>query len=279
MELINFSDAEITLCKRFVAYVRPQEAAINRLGARTTVMKTQQFEDECTRLAAYYPAIGLEHGNARVFFDASKEGCHRILLNAESLSGVSWLHALVHELVHLHNLDRYNQVVGNVYRLTQESALSQYYYEFLLWSKFQAMTIATRVHALAAWHATNGPAAPADGCYQFAQVSFQVEEVHHSLNSLESAATLSEWREYLWGVLEGLAMYFGKIHFFQPGATPSAVDPAFPGELMEKQLGTSGSDFYAVLQHCADYDQWQEQRSALRQVVMAMQEHGHGLYA
>lgn len=25
MELINFSDAEITLCKRFVAYVRPQE--------------------------------------------------------------------------------------------------------------------------------------------------------------------------------------------------------------------------------------------------------------
>lgn len=278
MELINFTDGEIALCKRFVAYIRPQEAAVNRLGARTQVVKTEHFEDECRRLAAYYPAIGLEHGNARFFFDASKEGRHRILLNATALSGLSWLYALVHELVHLHNLERYNQDVGNVYRLTQESALTQYYYEFLLWSKFQAMTIATRVHALAAWHDKNGEAPPPGGCYQFAQVSFQATDVEHSLNVLQGATTLALWREQLWEVLADLALYLGKIAFFQPGADPAQVDPAFPDHLAQGQLGPHVLTYASMLQQCADYDHWQEQKAAIRQIILAMQTHGQDLY-
>ena len=278
MNLINFTGTEIACWKRFAAFIRPEEAAVNRLGARTTVVKTSQFEEECRRLAAYYPAIGLEHGNARVFFDASREGRHRILLNADVVSGLSWLHALVHELVLLHNLDRFNQDVGNIYRLTQESALSHYYYEFLLWSKYQAMNIATRVHALAAWHASNGEAPPPDGCYQFTRVNFQSGEVQSGLNTLQTAATLADWREQLWEVVAALAMYFGQTAFFQPGANPSEADPGFPAGLMTQQLGSHGLAFYALLQRCSDYDQWQEQQAGIRQVVLAMQAHGQGFF-
>ena len=278
MELINFTDAEIACWQRFAAFIRPQEAAVNRLGARTTVVKTPQFEEECTRLAAYYPALGLEHGNARFFFDASKEGRHRILLNAAALSGLSWLHALVHELVHLHNLNRYNHDAGNIYRLTQDAAIAQYYYEFLLWSKYQAMTIATRVLALATWHEANGDAPPPDGCYRFAQVSFQTTDVVQSLNALQGAAALTLWREQLWEVLADLALYLGKIAFFRPGAQPTEVDPVYPGDLALGQLGPHVLTYSDVLQQCGDYDQWQGQKAVIRQVILAMQAHGQELY-
>ena len=184
------------------------------------------------------------------------------------------------DLVHLNNLRRYTADHGNVYRFTQEQAIAQAWYEFLVWTRFQAMRIATRAHALVSWHEVNGEQPPADGCYRFARVDLTSPGLTASLEQLRRAEDLAAWRAGLWDLLQELALYFGRLAFYQRDARPGELDEAFPEQVLEETVGLDNVlSLYRLLLQAGSYDQWSGQWDALRGTVLAMQEHGRRRYA
>ena len=279
MEMFNFSDAQTVLLDRSLRFIHANEADLGRIGDQTLVIQTNHFSEECGRLANYFADLGLEHDHARLVFNPARDEKHRILINADRVRGNSWLHALVNELIHLANLDRFNSDHGNVYRLTADSAIQNYYYEFLLWTRFQAMKIATRVHALAEWHERNGSAVPQNGCYQFSGLNFRGDDLRSDLDVLQQSENITVWREKLWDVLEEMSLYLGGLAFYQRSADPRELDDAFPAAAIEQQLGLDNClALYALLRRSIDYENWLVQKKELRKVVVAMQEHGRHLY-
>ncbi|WP_310601382.1 hypothetical protein [Desulfobulbus sp.] len=275
MEFCNFSEDEIRRINRALTFIGNKEVDLDRVSGRTTVIKTDDFENECRRLASYYPHLGLESAGARLVFDTDKDGGHKILLNRHGSDGLAGIHALATELVHLGNLSRYNADHGNVYRLNPEQAIADHYYEFLLWSHFLAMKIATRVHALAAWHEVNGAAPPVDGCYRFSQIAFPDQGLRAALIAAQQAEALSAWREGYWDLLEELARYFGRLAFYQQEPLPAELDERFPSELIREVVGLDNClAFYGTLLRARDYPAWQAEKHTLRRFVLAMQEHG-----
>jgi len=279
MEMFNFSSGETARFKRALSFVHRQELDTELLAANTLIVKTENFEDECEQLAPYFSGLGLENANARLVFHPNQGG-HKILVNKAAISELSYIHTMVTELVHLANLIPYNAEYGNVYRFTQEQAIGHYYYEFLLWTKFQAMKIATRAHALASWHEQNGEAPPEGGCYQFGKVSLHSDRVVAALGGLQAAGTIAAWREGLWDVLEELAFYFGRLAFYQQNPRPEELDEHFPAAAIAAMVGLEPCQaLYAALQQARTYGQWRQQQSPIRKAIVAMQEHGRGLFA
>lgn len=276
MELCNFSSEETQQINRAIRFIGSREVDLQSLLARTLIVKTQHYADECEQLSAHFPELGLEDGAARLVFNTSQDGHHKILVNQEAISNLSYIHALATQLVHLGNLHSFNSDHGNIYRLSADQAIADHYYEFLLWTRFQAMKIATRVYALVSWHAVNGEAPPVDGRYQFTQAAFAVEPVMECLAALEKAGKIDIWRDGFWALLLELTTYFGCLAFYQQSAQPTEVDEEFPVAAIEQQLGLENClKFYALLQTSGDYATWKQMRGYLRQSVVAMQEHGH----
>ncbi len=279
MEMFNFSAAESGRFNQALTFIPKNEVDLSLLPASTLIVKTENFFDECEQLAPYYNMLGLENGNARLVFHPAKGGGHKILVNKEAITGLSYVHTLVNQLVHLSHLISYNAEYGNVYRFTQDQAIDHYYYEFLLWTKFQAMKISTRVHALVSWHAINGDDLPVGGCYQFTQVDLQGKVVAEALKPLEGAKTLAVWREGFWDLLEELVLYFGRMAFYQQSIRPQELDETFPAEALERMVGLDTClVFAAILQQTKDYAAWRQQKTLIRKAVVTMQEHGKGLF-
>lgn len=280
MEMFNFSTGETNRIKLALGFIGKTEVDLERLAGRTLIVKTENFADECEQLSAYYAHLGLENGNARLAFNPSASGNHKILVNKDAVAGLSYIHTLVTELVHLGNLSQYGADHGNVYRFEAEQAIADYYYEFLLWSKFQAMKIATRAHALVSWHEVNGEAPPADGRYQFAQAAFAVDDLNAGLQRLLQSETIAAWREEFWGVLEELAFYFGSLAFYQQTARPEDLDEHFPAEAIEQTIGLDSClALYAALQAARDYPRWLAEKHNIRKIIVAMEEQGKGRFA
>lgn len=275
MEMFNFSSIETNRLHRALGFISPKEIDQAPLLARTLIVKTENYEDECEQLAPYFAPLGLEDGSARLVFNPAREGMHKILLNKAAIVDLSYIYSLVAQVVHLGNLSRFSAEHGNIYRLEAEQAIAEYYYEFLLWTRFQAMKIATRAHALISWHEVNGDTPPQDGRYQFSQVDFPVESVGDSLYQLVQTTAIGAWREGFWGLLEELAVYFGRLAFYQQTASPTEVDERFPAAAIEETVGLESClNLYAALQAARDYESWKEMRVNMRRAVVAMQDRG-----
>jgi len=280
MEMFNFSAGETARFHRALSFIHRQELDPEQVGANTLIIKTENFADECEQLAPYFSGLGLENSNGRLVFNPSRGGVHKILVNKATISGLSYLHTLVTELVHLANLIPYNADCGNIYRFTQEEAIGHSYYEFLLWTQFQAMRIATRAHGLASWHERHGEAPPGDGCYRFAAVSFHSDRVVAALERLQAAGDIAAWRQGLWPLLEELALYFGRLAFYQEEARPGEMDDHFPAAALAAMVGLDPClALYATLLQARTYGQWHQRQGQIRRAVVAMQEHGRGLFA
>lgn len=272
MEFYNFSQEETKQIQRALGFIGAKEVALAPVLARTLILKTENFAQDCQELSAYFAQMGLEDSNACLAFNPDETGSHKVLLNKDTVVGLSYIHSLVMQIVHLGNLTRFNAEYGNIYRLEPEQAISNYYYEFLLWTRFQAMHLATRAHALVSWHAVNGDAPPPDGKYQFSAVHFPVEPVEQHLAKLTAVTDVSDWRTELWGFLAELAYYFGRLTFYQHTAEPLAVDDRFPAGTIEATVGLETTlRFYAVLQQSKNYAAWQENRKELRKLIIEMQ--------
>jgi hypothetical protein len=275
MEIINFSITEKGLFKKSLTFINNKEVDFSQLPTSILIVKTDNFIDECEELAPYYSSLGLESNNARLVFNPGKGGGHKILINQQAIRGLSYIHTIVTELVHLSNLAQYSVDHGNIYRFSQDKGIAQYYYEFLLWTKFQAMRVATRAHALISWHEVNGTEPPADGRYQFAQINFPGEGVGAALEQLQQAEDIVAWREGIWGLLEALSFYFGILSFYQQVPKPQELDDRFPTDVIEEMIGLDNClAFYEALQRAPDYPAWLEQRQAIRKAIYAMQEQG-----
>lgn len=279
MEMFNFSADETQRINQALGFIGSREVDLEQLAARTLIVKTENFADECEQLAPYFAGLGLESGNARLVFNPAKDASHKILVNKAAISGLSYVHALVTELVHLGNLSRFSADHGNIYRLEPEQAIADHYYEFLLWTKFQAMRIATRAHALVSWHAINCEDPPEGGRYQFAQTAFPGEGVKATLQGLAQAETIAVWREGLWDLLEELSFYFGRLAFYQQEARPGDLDEHFPAAMIEETVGLFNClALYAALQAARDYPGWLAEKHNIRTAIVGMQEQGKQRY-
>lgn len=275
MEWFNFAAAEVQRIKQALTFIQKNEVDINLLPPNIVIVKTENYFDECEQLAPYYSNLGLEHVQARLVFNPSPDGNQKILVNKEQISGLSYVPTIVTELVHLANLLRYNRDCGNIYRFTSEQGIQHYYYEFLLWTKFQAMKISTRAYALLSWHEINGAAPPKDGCYQFAHVELTSKGLLAGLEHLQQTQEIAVWREGFWDVLEELAFYFGRLAFYQQTAQPLAVDDKFPEAAIEEAIGIGPClAFYKGMLQTKDYAGWLENRQGLRKTIIAMEDHG-----
>lgn len=279
MEMFNFSATEKGLLHKSLQFINQAEVDLGQLPVSTLIVKTENFFEECEQLAPYYSSIGLENNNARLVFNPGKGGGHKILVNQQAITGLSYIHTIVTELVNLVHLACYSIEHGNIYRFSSEQEIGHHYYEFLLWAKFQAMKMGTRAHALLSWHELNGEAPPQDGCYQFSQINFHNEGVNTCLQQLQEAKDIGVWRLKFWDLLEELAFYFGRLAFCQRTARPQELEAAFPAEALERMVGLDSClAFYAGLQRARNYAGWQEQKKNIRTAIVAMQEHGKRLY-
>lgn len=275
MELFNFSAGESKRINRALTFISQQEVDLGTFTERTLVVKTESFEDACDEIARTFPELGLESIGARLVFNTAKDGSHKILVNKDAISGLSYIHTLVGEVVHLGNLSRFTSDHGNIYRLEPEQAIAQYFYEFLLWTKFQAMKIASRAHALMAWHELNGEEPPPDGRYQFAQVAIPGEGARAALMVAEQAENRAAWRDGLWGFLAELTLYFGRLAFYQQDPRPLDLDEHFPADRIESLIGMDNClAFYGALLRARNYPDWLAEKQAIRQAIVAMQEQG-----
>jgi hypothetical protein len=275
MELFNFSAGESKRINRALTFISQQEVDLGTFTERTLVVKTESFEDACDEIARTFPELGLESIGARLVFNTAKDGSHKILVNKDAISGLSYIHTLVGEVVHLGNLSRFTSDHGNIYRLEPEQAIAQYFYEFLLWTKFQAMKIASRAHALMAWHELNGEEPPPAGRYQFAQVAIPGEGVRAALMVAEQAENRAAWRDGLWGFLAELTLYFGRLAFYQQDPRPLDLDEHFPADRIESLIGMDNClAFYGALLRARNYPDWLAEKQAIRQAIVAMQEQG-----
>jgi hypothetical protein len=257
MELFNFSAGESKRINRALTFISQQEVDLGTFTERTLVVKTESFEDACDEIARTFPELGLESIGARLVFNTAKDGSHKILVNKDAISGLSYIHTLVGEVVHLGNLSRFTSDHGNIYRLEPEQAIAQYFYEFLLWTKFQAMKIASRAHALMAWHELNGEEPPPAGRYQFAQVAIPGEGVRAALMVAEQAENRAAWRDGLWGFLAELTLYFGRLAFYQQDPRPLDLDEHFPADRIESLIGMDNClAFYGALLRARNYPDW-----------------------
>lgn len=279
MALFNFSAREGAQVERALGFVHRQEMD-PAMAAAVVIVKTAEFADECDRLAPYYPLLGLENRNSRLVFDASRHGGHKILVNQETINGLSFVHTLIGDLVHLANLGEFAAEHGNFYRFDQEQAIAYHWYEFLLWSRFQAMRVATRAHALCSWHEANGEPPPADGCYRFEGFDCHSPDLERSQKVLCEAGAISAWREGLWDLLEEMALSLGRMAFLQQEPRPEQVDGRFPAEAIEQTVGLDNAlALYGVLLEARGYDGWRKRRRAMRAVILDMQERGRVRFA
>ncbi len=279
MALFNFSARETAQIEQALGFVHRQEAD-PALAAAVLIVKTAEFADECDRLAPYYPLLGLENRNSRLVFDASRQGGHKILVNQETISGLSYVHTLIGDLVHLANLGQYAAEHGNFYRFDQEQAIAHHWHEFLLWSRFQAMRVATRAFSLCNWHEANGEVPPMDGCYRFEGFECHSPGLEQSLQVLCEAVEIGAWREGLWDLLEEMALSFGRMAFLQQEPRPEQVDGRFPAEAIKLTVGLDNAlALYGVLLEARDYDGWRQRRRAIRTVILDMQERGRARFA
>ncbi|MDX9835804.1 MAG: hypothetical protein RBT36_11430 [Desulfobulbus sp.] len=279
MQLDNFSSRETALLTRALTFVPPAEMDPAVLDA-VHIVKTATFAEDCDQLVHYYAPLGLETRNSRPVFDTGRSGRHRILLNEGEISGLSFLHTLVADLVHLANLRRYAADHGNVYRFTQEQSIDHAWYEFFIWTRFQAMKIATRAHALVIWHEVNGEQPPVDGCYRFNRVNLASAGMTASLEHLRRADDLAVWRAELWDLLQELALYFGRLAFYQRDPRPADLDESFPEQVLKETVGLDNVlALYRVLLQADSYDLWCGQWDTIRATVLAMQEYGRRHYA
>jgi hypothetical protein len=279
MEIINFSATEKGLFNKSLTFINNKEVDFSLLPASILIVKTENFFDECEELAPYYSSLGLENSNARLVFNPGRGGGHKILVNQQAINGLSYIHTMVTELVHLSNLAHYSVGHGNIYRFSQEKGIAQYYYEFLLWTKFQAMRVATRAHALASWHEVNGEEPPEGGRYQFAQVELPGEGVNAGLEQLHNADNIAGWREGFWELLEEFSFYFGRLSFYQQVPRPQELDDRFPAAAIDEAVGLDNClAFYEALQRATDYPAWLEQRQDIRKAIVTMQEQGKKRY-
>ena len=275
MEMFNFSSAESNRINRALGFIGTKEVELKALLARTLLIKTENYADECEQLDAYFARLGLEDNTARLAFNTSADGTHKILVNKEAIFDLSYVYSVVSQIVHLGNLDQYNREYGNIYRMEADQAIANYYYEFLLWSRFQAMKIATRAHALISWHEVNGEEPPEGGKYQFSQVGFPVEPVGECLYQLVQARDIAAWREGFWELLGEMTTYFGRLAFYQQEPNPAAIDDRFPAEPLDEMVGLENTLLlYGALQVARDYTSWKEMRENIRRSVVAMQDFG-----
>ena len=101
-----------------------------------------------------------------------------------------------------------------------------------------------------------------------------------ALEQLRRAEDLAAWRAGLWDLLQELALYFGRLAFYQRDARPGELDKAFPEQVLEETVGLNNVlSLYRLLLQAGSYDQWSGQWDALRGTVLAMQEHGRRRYA
>ncbi|QQG66298.1 hypothetical protein [Desulfobulbus oligotrophicus] len=274
MELFNFSAEEAGLINRSLKFISEQEIRLDDITDRTLVIKTESFAEACADVSRYFPEIGLENVNARAVFNTSKNGYHKILINKETISDLSYIHTIIIEVVHLSNLNQFVSNHGNVYRLDIEQAIQCFFNELLLWSKFQAMKIATRVHALITWHTVNGEEPPADGRYQFIWVSSSLNNLYTSIQAVGQATTSVALREKFRRFLEELALYFGRLAFYQREPLPLELDEQFPALQIDEIVGLNNClSFYAALQRATNYSAWDNEKDALRRAMVAMQQH------
>ena len=275
MEMFNFSGAETQLIKKSLRFVLPTEVDQQRYAHNVMILKTENYLEDCEELALYFSNLGIENNFARLVFNTAKGAQHKILVNKSAVSGLSFVHAILTELVNLTCLSKYVEQHGNIYRFSSEQALADYYYEFLLWLKYHAMAVATRAHALISWHELNGDAPPADGCYQFADVDFHSRQLTESLAQLQCAETVAAWREQLWGFLEELAFYYGRLALYQGNAEPIDVDASFPAQEIDDALGSNlCQQLQLILRSARDYQGWCAQKTSIRTVVLEIQKKG-----
>ena len=274
MEFVNFSEQEIKKIEMGLRFTSKIELNPSLIPSDLPVIKTDQYLKDCEEFLDPERTIGTENPNATVVFPNNRTSTHKLFVNQDRIKGISYIHCITNELIHLCNFVQFFKDNGHLYTFTQEKMLERYYHEFLLWSKFQAKKISTRAYTLMMWHEVNGNEPPVDGRYQFEGVSIGDHGVHRCLQELATCDAVPAVRDLYWTLIGELTLYFGSLAFYQQDAQPDQVDELFPAKQLEKWLGLENVlHFYKVLLSTSDYQTWQKQNKVLRKCVLQMENH------
>ncbi|PIE59300.1 MAG: hypothetical protein CSA32_04775 [Desulfobulbus propionicus] len=229
MEFHNFSKEEIAHFHKALACISPNELDTTRLPDNLAIVQTETYQADCDQFIDPERSIGTEDIDAAVIFPNNRTASPKILLNKEKIVDLSYIHTLSKQLVIVYNFHLFFCDYGHMYTFTQEKMIEKYYYEFLLWVKFQAKKISTRAYVIRMWHKINGEAPPPDNHYFFAGITVNKDALNRKLHNLEQSDHVAAARENVWDCLGALAAYLGELAFYQNTPDPGQVDEDFPG--------------------------------------------------
>ncbi len=277
MEFINFSETEISKINKALSFIAKQELNPSIIPTDLPVTQTDSFLNDCEQFLDPERTIGTENMFATLVFPNNRTSTHKLFLNKAKINGLSYIHSLTGELVNLNNFCYFFKENGHMYTFTPEKMMERYYHEFLLWSKFLAAKVSTRVYMLMMWHEVNGDAPPADGKYQFEEITLGGHNVGVCLDNLEKLEKIEEVRDMYWDLLVELSIYFGMLSFYQKEADPTNIDPTFPADSLDKWLGMDDVlRLYQLMQNVGNYTQWAEHSNEVRKCVIRMEQHCKG---
>ncbi len=274
MEFFNFSSQEKKTIQQALGFITGEELNMSSLPAELPVIKTENFTSECTEFIDPERTLGTENDHGVVIFPNNRTAKHKIILNKDLIQGVSYVYSLSKELIHLYNFHRFFEDHGHLYTFNQDKLIQTYYFEFLLWTKFQARKISTRTYLLMKWHETHGDEPPEGGRYSFSGINIHTQSVQTRLEQLTTAPDGNRMREILWDLFSDLAIYFGELAFYQNQPAPSSLDEKYPNQVLDEWLGEENTlRMYGLLLSCTKYTDFTGIQKDLRSCILQMEQH------
>ncbi|WP_028581262.1 hypothetical protein [Desulfogranum japonicum] len=274
MEFFNFSSQEKKKIQKALRFITQEELDIFSLPTDLPVIRTENFQSECEEFIDPERILGTENDRGVVIFPNNRTAKHKIILNKELIQGISYVYSLSKELIHLYNFLRFFKDHGHLYTFNQDKLIQTYYFEFLLWTKFQARKISTRTYLLMNWHETHGEESPKDGHYTFSGINIQTTPVLNRLEQLTKTTDSPALRENLWELFNDLASYLGELAFYQNQPAPSSIDEDYPVQILDQWLGEKNVlRMYGLLLSCQKYDDFTTIQQGLRACILNMEEH------
>ncbi len=274
MEFHNFSDAEVDILNKGLKFIGNKDINPTVLPDDLMIIKTDDYTNCWEEFIYPEENIGTEDIYGRLILPNPKMDKYVILLNKETIKGLSYAQTLTHQFIHLADFIEYSEENGNPYRLTNEELVDSFYYEFLLWTKFHAKKISVRSFALLSWHQVNGDAPPENGQYQFQDIDFNTQALGKGIIAIDNNKNSAQLREEFWGLLLDLVFYFGRLSVYQNTADPAALDENFSGDDLDRVVGPGNwFSLYQLLQSTINYTQWQQKKGAIRDLIVNMEEY------
>ncbi|WP_394713357.1 hypothetical protein [Desulfogranum marinum] len=120
MEFINFSEQESKNIEKGLGFTSKSEINPSLIPSDLPVTKTDHYLQDCEEFLDPERTIGTENPYATVVFPNNRTSTHKLFVNQDRIKGISYIHCITNELVHLSNFIQFFKITDISTPLTRK---------------------------------------------------------------------------------------------------------------------------------------------------------------